>query len=80
MWNIDEEGCMQGVVTDVKCMISKYESPASTTQPGNYEWTSLIECVSADGNSINKCIVFPRPNNGRDLGMILKFFKVATSL
>ena len=78
MRNIDEKGFMQGVVAKLKCMFSNHELPASMTQPGNCEWTSLLQCVSDDSKSINNHTIFPRPNNCRHLGMILEFFKVAT--
>ena len=58
IYNMDEKGFLQGVIAKLRVIISKEEVNQLITQPGNREWTSLIECISMTGRKLRSWIIF----------------------
>ena len=48
-YNMDEKGFAVGCTGKFKIICAKYDLNAYMSQPGNRDWVSLLECVSADG-------------------------------
>lgn len=57
-YNMDEKGCMKGIGDNSKVLISRAESKASTIQPGNRDWVSVIECIGINGFLLSPFIIF----------------------
>ena len=59
IYNIDEKGFIIGVIAKLKVIISKYKFGGKyMTQYGNWDWVSLIKCVSLDGRVLKLWIIF----------------------
>ena len=70
-YNMDEKGCMIGVIGRSKRVFSKavYEitGRAKVIQDGNRDWVTTIACVCADGTSIPYAVIYSAKNgNIRD--------------
>lgn len=59
IYNMDEKGCMKGMGDNTVVIVPrrKLEVPSSI-QPGNREWVSIIECISANGYVLPPFIIF----------------------
>lgn len=57
-WNMDEKGFALGVIDSKKIVVRANDYKRFRIQPGNREWTSLIECVSVDGRKLPAYIIF----------------------
>ncbi len=57
VYNMDEKGFMQGVLSKMK-VISRHEKKQYMTQCGNREWVSVIECVSLNGRLFPSWVIF----------------------
>jgi helix-turn-helix, Psq domain/Tc5 transposase DNA-binding domain len=57
-YNMDEKGCIMGVIGKTRCIISKHEYQAALTQCGNREWVTLIECASLVGKLLGLYVIF----------------------
>ena len=49
MYNMDETGFSIGTIQKAFVVINKTEQSQSVVHPGRQEWTTIIECISADG-------------------------------
>lgn len=58
IYNMDEKGFLQGVISKLRVIINKCEANQLITQPDNREWTSLIECVSVTGRKLRPWVIF----------------------
>ena len=57
MYNMDETGFAIGVVQRSYVVVNKELKTRYQAQPGRQEWTSVVECVCADGGSIAPFII-----------------------
>lgn len=57
-WNIDEVGLLQGVGCNGLVLGQSEKKKTLIKQDGSREWTSILECISADGKSLNPLIIF----------------------
>lgn len=57
-YNMDEKGCMKGIGQNTKVFVPRREAEVFSTQPGNREWVSIIECVGATGEILPPFIIF----------------------
>jgi hypothetical protein len=57
-YNMDEKGCMRGIGENVKVLVPRSEAEAFSIQPGNREWVSIIECISATGYILPPLFIF----------------------
>jgi hypothetical protein len=58
-YNFDETGFQMGVITTAKVVTGTDRAGRPrTTQPGNREWVTVIEAVSADGFTVPPLIIF----------------------
>ena len=57
MYNMDETGFAIGVVERSYVVVNKTSKKRYRAQPGRQEWASVVECVSADGESIPPFII-----------------------
>jgi hypothetical protein len=62
MYNMDEKGCMLGILTRSKRVFSKrlYEEEKIKThiQDGNREWMTLLACICADRSALNPALIY----------------------
>lgn len=58
IWNMDEKGVMKGVGDNSRIIIPRNDPHANSIQPGNREWVSIIEAISAGGISIPPYVIF----------------------
>jgi hypothetical protein len=62
MYNMDEKGCMLGILTRSKRVFSKrlYEEGKikAHIQDGNREWVTLLACICADGSALNPALIY----------------------
>jgi hypothetical protein len=58
-WNFDESGFLMGKITS-QLVVTGSDKPrkAKKLQPGDYEWTTLIQAVGATGKCIPPFIIF----------------------
>ena len=57
MYNMDETGFAIGVVQRSYVVVNKESKMRYQAQPGRQEWTSVVECVCADGGSVPPFII-----------------------
>jgi hypothetical protein len=57
-YNVDEKGFSMGLVDSVKIIVSVEEAQEFVAQPGNRDWTSVIECISGNCYSLPAFVVF----------------------
>jgi 4-hydroxybenzoate polyprenyltransferase len=65
MWNMDETGVAIGAsgrTTVMGASGTKRKRTRSVKSPGNRDWVSVIECISAGGSSIKPCVIFKGQN------------------
>lgn len=57
---MDEKGIIKGIGNhdNPKVLIPKSDTAAFTTQPGNKEWASVIECIGINGHSLPAFVIF----------------------
>lgn len=58
IWNLDEKGCALGRAGKAKVVCSKTNINANMSEPGNREWVTLLECISAGGKLTPLFIIF----------------------
>jgi hypothetical protein len=58
VYNMDEKGCMKGIGDNQKVIVPRREGETFSTQPGNREWVSIIECISALGYLLPPFVIF----------------------
>jgi hypothetical protein len=62
MYNMNEKGCMLGILTRSKQVFSKrlYEEGKIKThiQDGNRKWVTLLACICADGSAFNPALIY----------------------
>jgi hypothetical protein len=59
IWNFDETGCQIGVITTAKVVTrTDRAGRPRTVQPGNREWVTIIETISAQGDTIPPLVIF----------------------
>jgi hypothetical protein len=58
IYNIDEKGCMKGIGDNCKVIVPRSKKKPSSIQPGNREWVSIIECISANNYLLPPFIIF----------------------
>lgn len=69
IYNMDEKGVMMGVIAKMKVIVSRekrFKGKPYVTQPGNRDWTSLIECVSMDGRLLKLWVIFKGKHHKRE--------------
>lgn len=57
IYNMDEKGFMKGIATGAKVIIPR-GSEATTCQPGNREWVTIIEAISGNGVLLPAFVIF----------------------
>lgn len=55
---MDEKAFMMGGFGEARVAVSRYKRAGYITQPGNCEWVSSIECISADGRILSPWVIF----------------------
>lgn len=55
---MDEKGIAMGVGDKTKVLISRSEAEVFTTEAGNREWVSLIECILGNRYRLPPYIIF----------------------
>jgi hypothetical protein len=62
MYNIDEKGCMLGILTRLKRVFSrrlyKEGKIKAHVQDGNREWITLLACICADGLALAPALIY----------------------
>jgi hypothetical protein len=62
MYNMDEKGCMLGILTRSKRVFSRrlYEEGKikAHVQDGNREWITLLACICADGSALAPALIY----------------------
>jgi hypothetical protein len=62
MYNMDEKGCLLGILTRSKRVFSKrlYEEGKikAHIQDGNREWITLLACICADGSALAPALIY----------------------
>ena len=58
IYNMDEKGIMHGVIASSKIIIPRIMKTGNVQQPGNREWTSLVECISTQGQHLPPMVIF----------------------
>jgi hypothetical protein len=59
IYNFDETGFAMGLISAQKVVTrAEYYGRRSILQPGNREWVTAIEAISADGFSLPPCVIF----------------------
>ena len=58
IYNMDEKGIMHGVIASSKIIIPHIMKTGNVRQPGNREWTTLVECISTRGQHLPPMVVF----------------------
>jgi Tc5 transposase DNA-binding domain/helix-turn-helix, Psq domain len=59
IYNFDETGFAIGLISTQKVVTrAEYYGRRSILQPGNREWVTAIEAISADGFSLPPCVIF----------------------
>jgi len=58
IWNMDETGIALGVCTNTRVLARAGKKKAYIKEPGNREWVSIIECISASGSKLKPMVVF----------------------
>jgi hypothetical protein len=58
IWNIDETGVALGVCTNTRVIAQARKKKAYIKTPGNREWVSIIEAVSATGQKLRCMVIF----------------------
>jgi hypothetical protein len=58
IYNMDDKGYIKGIGNNTKVFVPRVEAEAFSAQPGNREWVSIIECISANGYILPPCIIF----------------------
>lgn len=57
-WNADEKGFAIGQAKQCKVLLRQNRRRSRVRQPGNWEWVSVIECVSATGTVIHAYLIY----------------------
>jgi SH3-like domain-containing protein len=57
MYNMDETGFSIGSIRAAQVVVNKTLKTKYHANPGRQEWTSVLECVSADGKTIPPFII-----------------------
>ena len=55
---MDEKGCMKGQGDSTTVIVPRRAAQTFSTQPGNREWVSIIECISTDGDLLPPYVIF----------------------
>ena len=80
VYNMDEKGFAMGVQGSKHVMINKTEKKKpETSQPGNREWVSLIECISMDGRPLSPWIIFKAKQHQKAWNEALEAGEIAIS-
>jgi hypothetical protein len=58
VWNLDEMGVALGVCTNSQVLGSSTKKKAYLMEPGNREWASVLETVSASGRKLRCLVIF----------------------
>jgi hypothetical protein len=58
IWNMDETGIALGVCTNSQVTASSTKKKAYTKAPGDREWVSIIEAISATGRRLRCLVIF----------------------
>jgi len=57
-YNMDKTGFQMGQTRSEVVIYTKSRGPLSIAMPGNTNWTSIIECISAIGRVIDPILIF----------------------
>jgi len=58
MWNFDEKGFLLGVASKEKVLCRAGRRNPHVIQEGSHEWITLIECISAGGETFPPCLIY----------------------
>ena len=59
VYNFDETGFAMGLTATARVITrAEYYGRRSLLQPGNREWVTTIECISASGWALPTCVIF----------------------
>jgi len=58
IWNLDEKGFAMGKAGSVKVVCQKSTLQAHMAEPGNREWATILECISAAGKILSAFVIF----------------------
>ena len=62
MYNMDETGFSVGNIDGAYVVVNKTLQTKLKANPGRQEWTTVLECVSADGNTLSPYIIVKGAN------------------
>ncbi len=63
VYNVDETGFAMGLIATAKVVTrAEYYGWRAVLQPGNREWVTIIESISADGHALPPTVVFKGKN------------------
>jgi hypothetical protein len=57
-YNMDEKGCIKGIGDNHKVIVPRDSLEPTVVQPGNREWVSIIECISANNYVLPPFVIF----------------------
>jgi hypothetical protein len=64
IYNFDETGFAMGLISAQKVVTrAEYHGRRAILQPGNREWVTVIESISAAGFALQPCIIFKAKNH-----------------
>ena len=55
---MDEKGIMYEVIASSKIIIPRIMKTGNVQQSGNREWTSLVKCISIQGQHLSSMVIF----------------------
>jgi hypothetical protein len=58
IYNLDKTGLALGVCTNSQVLASSRKKRAYNKMPGNREWVSILECISATGSKTRPLVIF----------------------
>jgi hypothetical protein len=58
IYNMDKKGAAMGITREEHCIVSKSKKRLKTTQDGNREWCTVLECISLKGKVLSPWIIF----------------------
>jgi hypothetical protein len=76
LYNMDEKGCQRGggrKNSGQKYLIPSSQQPAYKLRSGNLELITIIECILADGSSLQPGFVFPGKGNFVQSGLLMTY-------
>ena len=58
IWNMDETGFAMGPARNAKVVLTARNAEGKARMPGNRDWVTAVECVSAAGRHLDPLVIF----------------------